>query len=647
VVESVERHIRGGLAPREAAIRTMEEVSGALVAIGLVLMAVFIPSAFLPGIPGQFYRQFAATIASASAISLLVSLTLSPALAALLLRAHADSAHAETHGSRLMAPLRAAARLFNTAFDWVSDRYGKLTAQLVRTAGAMLFAYAFLLFLTGWRYASTPTGFIPQQDQGYLIGAIQLPPGASLERTDAVTRRAVEIISGTPGVITTAAFAGFDGASFSAAPNAGVVFVKLEDFEKRSVPSLSADALSQTLTDRLRAIEEANIFMISPPPVPGLGTGGGFKMMIEDRSGAGLHALEAATNNLIAQTQNAPQVSQAFTVFNTGSPRIAADVDRDRAQLLGVRPEQIYNALNTYLGSVYVNDFNLFGRTFRVTAQAEPAYRDNLTDIANLKVRSISGEMVPIGSVATLRNDSGPVRVVRYNLFPAAELQGQAAPRVSTGAALDAMERLAAEHLPRGMSFEWTDIALQERLSGNTTGLVFMLATVFVFLVLAAQYEAFTLPLAVILIVPMCILAAIGGVNLRGQDNNILTQIGFIVLIALAAKNAILIVEFARQAESRGLNRFDAASEAAGVRLRPILMTSFAFIFGVLPLAFAVGPAAEMRQALGTAVFFGMIGVTVFGLLFTPVFYVVCRWVAEHVLLRGRKPAVQTGAADS
>ena len=633
VVENVERYIRQGLTPREAAYRSMQEVSGALIAIGLVLTAVFVPTAFVPGIPGIFYRQFAVTIASATLISLLVSLTLSPALAALLLKphkAHDDNARKRGRIGTALHYAGWAGAKFNQGFDWLSDRYGRLTARLVRTSAIVLIVYAGLLGLTAWRLADTPTGFIPDQDQGVLIGVVQLPPGASLERTTAVLNQAVEIIRQNEAVTEVSALAGLDGASFSGASNAATMFIKLKDWSERGAPELQASNLAGALSGATGVIEEANIFMIAPPAVPGLGAGGGFKMMIQDRSGAGYKALEGATFAMMGAAAQAPQdVQQVFSTYNTGAPRIQADVDRDRALMMGVQPADVFSTLGTYLGSNYINDFNFLGRTFRVTAQAEPAYRDDLSDIGAMKVRSASGAMVPIGSVATLRDDSGPARVVRYNLYPAAELQGQAAPGVSSGEALALMEMMAGQTLPEGFGFEWTELALQEKAASGSAGLVFVLAVVFVFLVLAAQYEAFTLPLAVILIVPMCILAAMIGVNLVGLDNNILVQVGLVVLVGLAAKNAILIVEFAKQGEENdGLNRFDAAVQAARQRLRPILMTSFAFIFGVMPLAVATGPGAEMRQALGVSVVSGMLGVTFFGLIFTPVFYVVCRWIA-------------------
>lgn len=635
VVENVERYIREGLTPKEAAYRSMQEVSGALIAIGLVLVSVFVPTMFVPGIPGIFYRQFAIVIATSAVVSLIVSLTLSPAMAALLLKPHREhDAHARKPGllGTVMYYGGWAGRRFNEGFDWLSDKYGRLTARLVRTVGIVLIVYAGLLGLTGWRLMDTPSGFIPEQDQGFLIGVVQLPPGASLERTEAVMSRASDIIKSTEGVEGMVAFAGLDGSSFSFGSNAATIFIRLDAFDDRKTAEQSAAALAGAITGATYGIEDANIFVIAPPAVQGLGNGNGFQMMVQDRSGAGYRALEGATFAMMGAAAQAPdQVQQVFSTYNTGSPRIAADVDRDKALMMGVQPADVFNTLGVYLGSSYVNDFNYLGRTFRVTAQAEPAARDDIADIANLQTRAASGAMVPIGSVATLREDSGPARVVRYNLFPASELQGQGAPGVSSGQAIGAMEQLAEATLPPGFSYEWTGLALQEKQSSGGATLVFLMAVVFVFLVLAAQYEAFTLPLAVVLIVPMCVLAAMIGVNIRGLDNNILVQIGLVVLIALAAKNAILIVEFAKQAEEEGLNRWDAAVRAARTRLRPILMTSFAFIFGVVPLMLATGPGAEMRQSLGTAVFSGMLGVTFFGLIFTPVFYVVCRWLASKL----------------
>ena len=495
-----------------------------------------------------------------------------------------------------------------------------------------------LLAFTGWRLADTPSGFIPDQDQGVLIGVVQLPPGASLDRTSEVLARAQKAISEMEGVDNIATFAGLDGSSFSTASNAGTMFIRLTDWGERG-SELSAAAMSGQLSGTLAGIlPEANAFVIAPPAVQGLGNGNGFTMMLQARGGQSYRELEQATFAMMGGAQEVPEVTQVFSLFNTASPRIFADVDRDKAQILGVDPTQVYAALGTYLASTYVNDFNFLGRTFRVTAQAEPGARSRIEDVGRLHVRSTTGQMVPLSSVATFRDDSGPTRVVRYNLFPAVELQGQAAQGVSSGAALTAMEGLATNTLPAGFAYEWTGLAYQEKAAGSSAVLIFLLAVVFVFLVLAAQYESLSLPLAVILIVPMCILAAMLGVNLRGMDNNILTQVGLVVLIALAAKNAILIVEFAKQAEEQdGMNPLDAAVHAARSRLRPILMTSFAFIFGVLPLAIATGPGQEMRQALGTAVTFGMLGVTFFGLIFTPVFYVVCRSLGGRLRKMGRK----------
>ncbi len=641
VVEAVEKHVRAGLSPREAAHRTMDEVSGALIAIGLVLVAVFVPTAFVPGIPGIFYQQFAVTIAAATIFSLLTSLTLSPAMAALLLKPHEEGHQEEPKNAVLRAGRRAADK-FNHAFDTLSERYGQTTAKLVRKAGLMLVIYAVLLALTGWRLTATPTGFIPDQDQGVLIGVVQLPPGASLDRTSEVLARAQQTVMGIDGVASIATFAGLDGSSFSTASNAGTMFIRLTDWGERG-KKLSAAALSGQLSGALAgALPEANAFVIAPPAVQGLGNGNGFTMMIQATGGGSYRELEQATGAMMGAASQNAEVQQVFSLFNTGSPRIFADVDRDKAQILGVDPSQVYSALGTYLASTYVNDFNFLGRTFRVTAQAEPTSRARIEDVGRLQVRSSSGEMVPLSSVATFRDDSGPTRVVRYNLFPAVELQGQAAPGVSSGAALRVMEDIAASTLPAGFAYEWTGLAYQEKAAGSSAVLIFLLAVVFVFLVLAAQYESLPLPLAVILIVPMCILAAMLGVNLRGMDNNILTQVGLVVLIALAAKNAILIVEFAKQGEEEeGMGPMEAAVHAARSRLRPILMTSFAFIFGVIPLAIASGPGQEMRQALGTAVTFGMLGVTFFGLIFTPVFYVVCRAMGERtrawVKRRGQK----------
>jgi len=628
VVENVERYLRQGLSPREAAHRTMDEVGGALVAIAVVLCAVFIPAVFITGISGAFYRQFALTITASTIISAIVSLTLSPALAALLLRPHG---HDERRGLRriLARPFEVFFSGFNRLFEKLSSGYGALTRRLLRVTALMLVVYGGLIALTYFQFARTPSGFIPPLDRGYFIVAISLPPGASLERTDRVVRRAAEVLLSRPGVAHAVTFAGFDGATFTDAPNYGVIFVVLKPFEERVKAKLASATILNDLRAQMQALREALVLVLPAPSVPGIGTGGGFKLYVQDRAGRGPRGLEQAVGGVIGRANQTPGLVQVFTLFNTATPRFYADIDRTKAEMLGVPITRFFDTLSTYMGSTYVNDFNILGRTYRVTAQADNPFRLTLRDVENLRTRSVANDMVPLGSVATFREITGPYRVPRYNLFPAAEVQGSTLPGFSTGQAIAAIEKIAAD-LPSGFGFEWTEIALQEKATGNTAAIAFSLAVVFVFLLLAAQYESVLLPLAVILIVPMCLLAAISGVLLRGMDNNVLTQIGFIVLIGLAAKNAILIVEFARQAEQQGANRWDAAVQAARTRLRPILMTSFAFILGVLPLVIATGAGAEMRQALGTAVFFGMLGVTMFGLLFTPVFYVFVRWIGTR-----------------
>jgi HAE1 family hydrophobic/amphiphilic exporter-1 len=637
VVENVERNLRRGMTPREAAHETMDEVGGALIAIALTLTAVFVPVAFISGISGQFFRQFAVTIAAATLISMLVSLTLSPALCALLFKPHDDAAG---HRSSLLArPVHAFFRGFNRGFEWLSTGYGKLTGRLIGFAAVVLAIYAGLLGLTAWQFERAPTGFIPKQDQGYLITIVQLPAGSSLERTDDVVRRAVKILLDIPGVLHAVTFAGFEGSTFTSSSDAGAIFVTLAPFAERHAKGLDADSVLAEVTKRLNVIQEAFIITVPPPSVRGIGTAGGFKMMVQDKGGRGLDALQAATQDLALAANQTPGLTGVFSPFNTRTPKIYADIDRVRAEMLGVTADKVFEALQVYLGSTYVNDFNFLGRTYRVTAQADAPFRQELSDIAKLKARNAQGTMVPIGAVSAFRDITGANRVPRYNLYPAAELQGDTKEGYSSGYAIATMERLAAERLPDGFGFEWTDLTYQEKLAGNTAMIVFAASVVFVFLVLAAQYESWTLPLAVILIVPMCLLAAVSGLMLRGMDVDILAQVGFVVLIGLAAKNAILIIEFAKQAEDRGEDPLHAAIEAARTRLRPILMTSFAFILGVLPLVVASGAGAEMRQTLGTAVFFGMLGVTAFGLLFTPVFYVTLR------RLFGRRALVPARAA--
>jgi hydrophobe/amphiphile efflux-1 (HAE1) family protein len=635
VVENVERVMEEeGLGPREAAHKTMDEVSGALIAIALVLIGVFLPTSFIPGISGQFYRQFALTIMSATAISAFVSLTLSPALAALLLRPKAHGEAPVAAGPRGW-PTRFA-RGFNNGFAKLSERYGSFTARTVRMLGIIGIVYAALIGATIWRFADTPSGFIPAQDQGYLIAVLQLPPGTSLERTTVALEQAQQIALANPATAGTVAFGGFDGATFTNAPNTAAMFVSLKPHGERA----NANQVLGELNGAFQAITAGSAFVVPPPPVSGIGTGGGFKMMLEDRGGAGYQALETVAFTMMAKANQAPGVGGAFTTFNTRTPRLYADIDRERAEQLGVPLQNVFSTLATYLGSTYVNDFNLLGRTFRVTAQADAPFRESASDILRLRVRSDTGAMVPLSAFTTIRNEGGPYRVVRYNLYPAAELQGNTLPGFSSGQSLTTMEQLADETLPQGFAYDWTELAFEQKQAGNTGTIAFALAVVFVFLLLAAQYESLVLPLAVILIVPMCLLAALLGVNFMRMDNNILTQIGLVVLIGLAAKNAILIVEFARQNEDNGMPLHEAAREAAKLRLRPILMTSIAFILGVLPLVLGSGPGAEMRQALGVAVFFGMLGVTVFGLIFTPAFYVIARLLGDWVSTRinRRKP---------
>lgn len=474
----------------------------------------------------------------------------------------------------------------------------------------------------------TPGGFIPSQDQGYLIASIQLPPGASLERTDKVVRRAVDDFLEVDGVKNAAAFAGFSGATRTNASNAGAIFLPLEDFDERTRKGLTFNGILAEARRAVSGYEDAFVIVIQPPPVRGVGTGGGFKMMLQDRGALGWETLSQTANQLAGQANQIPGLVSVFTLFETSTPQLYADIDLVKAEKLGVPPERVFETLEVYLGSSFVNDFNYLGRTYRVTAQADAPFRQTPDDVARLRTRNNDGDMVPIGSVARFSTTTGPQRAPRHNLYPAAEVQGDTSPGTSSGEAIERMERLAANVLPLGMGYEWTELAFQQKRAGNTAGFVFALAVVFVFLVLAAQYESWSMPLAVILIVPMCLLSAIAGVLARGMSNDILVQIGLIVLVGLASKNAILIVEFARNREREGKNRFDAAKEAAAIRLRPILMTSVAFILGVVPLALAEGAGAEMRQALGTSVFFGMLGVTLFGLLFTPAFYVLTRRLA-------------------
>ncbi len=693
VVENIKRWMSKGLEPREATLKAMAEITGPVLAITLVLSSVFIPTAFLPGISGQFYKQFALTIAVSTILSAVNALTLAPARAVQLIKPDSEAEkqeplprvgiaaiagfaayslltgyiasilgiHIPGNGYDPAATSESTAALwavrivlfaagcaagwfvgpyvnlvlkkvfggFNRFFDRASKSYGSSVNRLLRFSTIAIIVYCGLIGLTYLGFTRVPSGFIPAQDQGYLIVDVALPDGASLERTDAVIARATNIILDTPGIAYAVGFAGFSGSTFSNSSDAGVIFTPLDPFSERARNGPTLDQIIADLSQRLSVIQEARLIVISPPPVRGLGTAGGFKMMVQDRSGVGLKELEKAAYALIGAANQEPGLTRVYTTFSTRTPQIYAEVDRTKAKKLDVPLTNIFDTLQVYLGSVYVNDINLFGRVYRVTAQSEGGFRQQPEDIAKLRTRSANGDSVPLGSVVDIKSETGPDRVVRYNLFPAIEVNGATLPGFSSGQAIQAMDKLAGQILPAGVGFEWTDLAYQEVTQGNASLFIFPLCVLFVFLILSSLYESWSLPLAIILIVPMCLLSAITGLWLRSMDNNILTQIGFVVLVGLACKNAILIVEFAKDYQETGKGREEAVVEAARVRLRPILMTSFAFILGVVPLVIAAGAGAEMRQALGTSVFSGMFGVTFFGLFLTPVFYVVIRKFTE------------------
>lgn len=624
VVENMERLLAQGQKPIQAARETMREVGGAVMAIGLVLVAVFLPTAFVGGISGQFYSQFGITIAVATLISVAVSLILSPALSAVLLKPHKPSKEKEGVLTRL-------GNAFNRTMDKTAELYGKLTTKLIRLGALMSLAYIGLMIMAGYVFTSVPQGFIPAQDQGYLIVSVQLPAGASLSRTDDVVKDAVSRLLKIDGIRTSVGFAGFSGATFTNASNSAAIFTMMDYFEDRSAKGLTFEQILAEVRKQMSQIKEAFVVVIPPPSVRGIGNGGGFKMMIEDRAGRGLPVLEQAMWQLAGAANQAPATQSVFSLFETSTPQLYVDIDRERVERLGVPVSEVFSALEIYLGSAFVNDFSYLGRTFRVTAQADSPFRMTPDDIGRIRVKNFSGDMVPLSSVVTFKYQSGPSRVPRYNLYPAADLLGSTSPGFSSGEAIASMEKLAAEILPEGIGFEWTELAYQQQIAGNSAIIAFILAVIFVYLLLVALYESWTLPLSVILIVPMCLLSAITGVWIMDMDNNILTQVGLIVLVGLASKNAILIVEFARHLEQQGTPLHEAAVAAAKLRLRPILMTSFAFILGVIPLAIATGAGAEMRQALGVTVFSGMLGVTFFGLIFTPVFYVLCRKLSMWV----------------
>ena len=626
VVENVERNIASGMSPNLAAHRTMDEVGTAVIGISLVLIAVFVPTAFIPGISGQFYLQFAITIAVSTAISAFNSLTLSPALAALLFKPHHDAVAPPRFFLARFG--RTLADGFNRGFDRLAHFYAGIVRFLVGSWIALvatLAVFAGLIFATVYMAQSVPRGFIPTLDQGYAIVVIQLPDGASLSRTDAVVKQASEIINSTPGVTNAVAFAGFSGATFTNASNAGVIFAAFDPFEERLEAGESQQQVIGDLFGRLQSIREAFIIALPPPPIRGVGNAGGFKIQLQERNSADVRQILQLAYEIAGKANQTPGLTGVFTTFSASSPQFFLEIDRDKARILNVPIPNIFETLSINLGTAYVNDFNAFGRVYQVRAQADQQFRLDRDDILKLKVRSATGALVPLGTLIEIRDVTGPALVQRYNMYVSVPLQGNAAPGVSTGQALGLMEGIAAQTLPVGTSFEWTELALQERSTGNAAIFIFGLSVLFVFLALAAQYESWILPFAIVLIVPLGVLAALLGVSLRGLDNNILVQIGLIVLIGLAAKNAILIVEFARQAQERGLSAAEAAIEACRLRLRPILMTAFAFILGVVPLMIATGPGAEMRQSLGTAVFSGMLGVTLVGLFLTPVFYVTLR----------------------
>ncbi|MCG5235430.1 efflux RND transporter permease subunit [Xanthobacter oligotrophicus] len=635
VVENVERNIEGGLSPREATYKAMQEVSGPIIAIALVLIAVFVPLAFITGLTGQFYKQFALTIAISTVISAINSLTLSPALSALLLKGHD-------------APKDRLTRLMDFCFGWFfkgfnkafvkgSNAYGSVVKRTIAHKAIMLGLYVVLVAMTVVLFRAVPPGFVPGQDKQYLVGFAQLPDGATLDRTEEVIRHMSDIALKQEGVKSAIAFPGLSINGFTNSSNSGIVFVGLDEFEARKSPALSGNAIALTLNQKFAAIPDAMIAMFPPPPVQGLGTIGGFKFQIEDRAGRGYAALDEATKAFLAKAATAPELAGLFSSYQVNVPQLFADIDRVKARQLNVAVTDVFDTMQIYLGSAYVNDFNTFGRTYTVRVQADAPFRARPEDVGTLKVRSATGEMIPLSALLKVRSAAGPERAMRYNGFLSADVNGGAAPGFSSGEAQAAVERIAAETLPKGFSFEWTELTYQDILAGNSAVWVFPLAIFLVFLVLAAQYESLMLPLAIIMIVPTGLFAAMTGVWLAGGDNNVFTQIGLVVLVGLSAKNAILIVEFARELEFAGRTPVQAALEASRLRLRPILMTSLAFIMGVVPLVTSIGAGAEMRNAMGTAVFAGMIGVTAFGIFLTPVFYVMLRGLA------GNRPLTQHG----
>ncbi len=644
VVENVERNIALGHEPHEATRRAMEEVSGPIVAIALVLCAVFVPTAFIVGLSGEFYKQFALTIAISTVISAFNSLTLSPALAALLLKPHGAKKDRLTQAIDFV--LGWFFKLFNRFFGRASGGYGKLVTHTLRSSVIAVVVYAGLVGLTILGFWRVPTGFVPTQDKGYLVSFAQLPNGATLDRTEDVIRRMSDIALKHPGVQNAVAFPGLSINGFTNSPNSGIVFATLKPSEERKSPELSANAIAADLNKQYGSIQEAFIAIFPPPPVQGLGTVAGFKLYIEDRSGMGLESLFKETTSTLQKGNQTPGLAGVFSSFDINVPQIDSHVDREKAKTYGIPLGDVFDTMQVYLGSLYVNDFNRFGRTYQVNVQAESPYRLQPEDISHLRTRNLAGEMIPLGSVVTVKPIYGPDRVMHYNGFPAAEINGAAAPGYSTGQSEGAIVKVLNDQLPNGMKYEWTELTYQKILAGNTMVYIFPLSVFLVYLVLAAQYESWSLPLVIILIVPMTLFSAIAGVWLLNGDNNVFTQISLIVLVGLACKNAILIVEFAREKQlQEGMNRVDAVLEACRLRLRPILMTSLAFTMGVIPLVLSTGAGSEMRRAIGVAVFFGMLGVTAFGLVLTPVFYVVVQRFVEG--RETKKSATSAGLSPS
>jgi multidrug efflux pump len=629
VVEATAHHIEQGMMPRAAAHQAMAEVSAPVIAIGLVLTCVFLPCVFISGISGLFFRQFALTIAVSTILSTLNSLTLSPALCAVLLKPH--GAHDDLFSRALNFLLGWFFKLFNWTFSLSITGYTKVVGRLLRVSVLVLLLYGGLLYLTVWSFGKMPLGFIPQQDQGYLLAAIQLPDSASLSRTEEVAAMASKIARDTKGVAHAISVTGLSFVLGANGSHLGSMFIILDPFEERRTPALTADAIAQTLRERMyREIREANVAIFGAAPVRGLGNAGGFKIMIEDRGNEGLETLQQQTDDLIRTGNEQPGLVGLFTVFRANTPQLYIDIDRTKCKMMGVAMNDVFDTLQVDLGGLYVNDFNQFGRTWQVNVQADTAFRMQPEDVRRLQVRNDKGQMVPLGAVAVVESVGGPFVITRYNMYPAASINGASVPGMSSGQVIAKIEQLADKQLPGSMGYEWTDLMFLQIIAGNTTGFVFGGAVVLVFLVLAGQYESWSLPLAVILVVPMCILCSVIGVFLANLDVNIFTQIGFVVLVGLASKNAILIVEFAKAKREAGIPRREATLEACRLRLRPIMMTSFAFILGVVPLMISAGAGAEMRRTLGTAVFSGMLGVTFFGIFLTPVFFSVIQWFSDR-----------------